>query len=335
MSNSSADRVFEAADGILGVRMPMPPPLEWVNAYFLRDGAGWTMVDTGYNTPESRTVLQDVIAHHLDGKPITRLVATHYHPDHAGQAGWIVNNFKCHFVMTETEWNLARWLGGDQSGSYVNMMLDYYRRAGTPEPLVDAITSRGNNYTRTCDDIPDTYTRVADHDILYIDEQPWRVVVGRGHAPEMIMLYSDARKILISADQVVARITPNVSVWPFDIDANPLRDFIHTCTTLPERIPNDVTILPGHGRPFDDFHARVASYNTFHENRLNKLWSGMTDGDMTLYELHKILFPRELTPRDFVFALGETHSHINYLVSQGRALRVDTARFLFRRVAAA
>jgi len=329
MTNASADRLFVAATGILGLRLPMPPPLDWVNAYFLRDGDGWVMVDTGYNTPESRAVLEDVIAHHLERLPITRVIASHYHPDHVGQAGWVCARFNCSLTMTQTEFLMARWLSTDNTASYREMTANYYRNAGAPEPLIAAISERGNSFLRTCDELPATYTRVQEGQTLVIGDRTWQVMIGRGHAPEMILLYCAADKLLISADQVVARITPNISIWAFDTEADPLRDFIACCDTLPQTIPNDVTVLPGHGRPFQNFHERLPSYNVFHENRLNKLRGGMTDVPQTLFQLLKILFPKELTPRDFVFALGETQSHVNYLMHAGEAVKITGDTLLF------
>src|SRR5690606_25214100 len=190
--NSSADPSFVAAEGSMGLRLPMPPPLEWVNAYFLRDRDGWTTVETGYNTHERRAVLEDVIDNHLDNLPITRVIATHYHPDHAGQAGWICARFKCPLLMTQTEFLMGRWLSTDNTASYREMVAEYYRKAGAPENLIAAVTERGNNFLRTCDELPATYTHIKEGQTLSIGGREWQVMIGRGHAPEMMILYCAA-----------------------------------------------------------------------------------------------------------------------------------------------
>jgi glyoxylase-like metal-dependent hydrolase (beta-lactamase superfamily II) len=327
MTNSSADRLFNAAEGIIGLRLPMPPPLDWINAYFLRDGEGWAMVDSGYNTPESREVLEDFIENHLGGLPITRVILTHYHPDHSGQAGWVCTRFKCPLIMTRTEYLLARWLSIDNSISYREMAADYYRATGTPEEMVHAVTDRGNNFLRVCDEMPASYIHIEEGDTIEIGGRKWEILIGRGHSPEMALLYCAADKLLIAGDQVVARITPNIGIWSFDTESNPLKEFLASCTDLPKTVPNDVTVLPGHGRPFENFHERVAAYNTFHENRLAKLLAGLTAQPQSLFSIVKILFPKELSPRDFVFALGETHSHINYLLATGQMQKVSNFSF--------
>lgn len=332
MTISIDDRIFDIADDIKGLRLPMPPPLEWVNAYFLRDHDGWFMVDTGYNTPESREVLDAMIANHLDGLPIKGVIATHYHPDHVGQAGWLCAHFKCPLYMTQTEWLLARWLSTDKSTSYLQVVSDYYRNAGTPQDIQDVIVDRRNTFLRTSDEVPAKYSRVEEDQIFKIGKRSWKVMIGRGHAPEMIMLYDAEGKFLISADQVVARITPNISIWAYDTESNPLKDFMEASDALPRNVPNDVLILPGHGRPFNDFHDRISTYNPFHEKRLQKLLDNMTSEPQNLNALLKILFTRDLSPRDYVFALGETHAHVNLLIANGQVERLPGDAFLFRKL---
>lgn len=332
MQNSSAERVFVIADDVIGLRLPMPPPLEWVNVYFLREENGWAMVDTGYNTGESRAILEDFLLNHLKGAPITRLIVTHYHPDHSGQAGWVCSKFKCPLYMTQTEWLLARWLSTDRSTSYLQNLVEYYRNAGTPPDFLKIINERGNSFLRTSDEAPPRFERLTENDTIIIGQRQWRILIGRGHAPEMILMYDEEGKLLISADQIVARITPNIGVWAYDTAANPLHDFLISSEIFPQLVPNDVTILPGHGRPFQDFHARVATFAPHHESRLNKLRTGMGDGIYNLHELMKMLFPRELSARDFVFALGETHAHVNYLMYRYEIKNIPDKMFLYSKI---
>src|SRR5690606_4267946 len=127
-------------------------------------------------------------------------------------------------------------------------------------------------------------------------------------------------------------ITPNISIWPFDQDDDPLADFLRVSKDLPTQVPNDVTILPGHGRPFDNFHERISGYIPFHETRLDKLRAGMTGDVQTLHDLVKVLFTRNLSARDYVFAIGETHSHLNYLIGLGEVERLAGETIAFRKI---
>ena len=331
-SLTTRDRLFQVSDDILGLRLPMPPPLEWINIYFLRDGDGWAMVDTGYNTPDSRAVLIEALDEYLDEKPITRVIVTHYHPDHIGQAGYVCERYKCPLYMTQTEWLLGRWLSTDRTASYMQTIVDYYKAADVPSGIYEILTERGNSFLRTSDEVPPHFIHLAKNDILTIGEHDWQVLIGRGHSPEMITLYDAKNKLLLSADHIVARITPNISIWAYDTEANPLKDYLTSIAWYAEHLPDDLTLLPGHGRVFDGFHERVAGYKTHHQGRLDKLLSGFDGEPKTLQQLLKVLFSRDLSPRDYVFAMGETHSHINYLVGEGKVKKLaDKPVWLFQK----
>jgi glyoxylase-like metal-dependent hydrolase (beta-lactamase superfamily II) len=327
---ATGDRLFRITDDLFGLRLPMPPPLEWVNVYFLRDGDGWAMVDTGYNTPDSRGVLMEALDQHLDNKPITRVFVTHYHPDHVGQAGYICGRYNCPLYMTQTDWLLARWLSTDNTSSYLKTIADYYRSAGTPAEMFNTLTERGNSFLRTSDEVPPSFTVLRDSDRITIGKQSWQIIVGKGHAPEMYTMYDADNKFLISADHIVARITPNISIWPYSPNDNPLKDYLESMAHFATTLPDDITLLPGHGRSFSGFHERINSYRVHHEGRLDKLMAGLQqDGAKTLHQLLEVLFPRVMSPRDYVFALGEAHSHINYLVHAGK-VRKDTSKPVFQ-----
>ena len=328
---TTRDRLFHVSDDILGLRLPMPPPLEWVNVYFLRDGDGWALVDTGYNTPDSRAVLIEALDEYLDEKPITRVIVTHYHPDHIGQAGYICERYKCPLYMTQTEWLLGRWLSTDATPTYMRTIADYYERAQVPVEMYTTLTERGNSFLRTSDEVPPSFHHIVKNDVLTIGKQKWQVLIGKGHAPEMITLYDAENKMLISADHIVARITPNISIWAYDTDTNPLKDYLDSIQWFVDHLPDDIQVLPGHGRTFENFHERIAGYKTHHQGRLDKLLNGFDGEPKNLYQLLKVLFPRDLSPRDFVFAMGETHSHINYLVEDGRVKKLSDRPFLFQK----
>ena len=77
-------RAIEIAQGILWIRLPLPMALDHVNIYALDDGDGWTIVDTGMGSNKTRGLWRDLMARELGGRPITRVILTHHHPDHVG-----------------------------------------------------------------------------------------------------------------------------------------------------------------------------------------------------------------------------------------------------------
>ncbi|MEO7387293.1 MAG: MBL fold metallo-hydrolase, partial [Gammaproteobacteria bacterium] len=104
----------EIAPGVLWVRMPLPFALRWINLWLLEDGDGWTVVDTGVATDESRAHWDTIFASPaLRGKPATRVLCTHMHPDHVGLAGWLTERFRCRLWMSRLEYVVCRMLVAD------------------------------------------------------------------------------------------------------------------------------------------------------------------------------------------------------------------------------
>ena len=104
-----------------------------------------------------------------------------------------------------------------------------------------------------------------------IGEHAWHAVMGRGHSPEHLCLYCPDLRLLISGDQVLPRITSNVSVFPTEPDADPLRDWLESLASIKTRVPDDVLVLPAHNDPFHGLHARLDQLMAGHERSLERL----------------------------------------------------------------
>src|SRR5882724_7457061 len=92
-------QVSEICDGVLWLRMPLPLKLDHINLWLLRDGEGWTVVDTGLNTEHSMDLWRSVFRAVLDPLPICRIIVTHFHPDHIGLAGWLAAQWPAELWM--------------------------------------------------------------------------------------------------------------------------------------------------------------------------------------------------------------------------------------------
>ncbi len=106
-------QAIEVADGVLWLRQPLPFQLDHINVWALRDGPGWTIVDTGVRMKAAMDVWEQAFAGPLGGKPVTRVICTHMHPDHLGLAGWLVDRFDCRLWMTRLEYITCRMLAAD------------------------------------------------------------------------------------------------------------------------------------------------------------------------------------------------------------------------------
>src|SRR5882672_9404822 len=93
----------EVAPGVRWLRMPLPFALDHINLWLLDEGDGWSIVDSGLNTVETQDLWQRIFAAELGGKPVKRLIVTHFHPDHMGLAGWLTETLNVPLWCTETE----------------------------------------------------------------------------------------------------------------------------------------------------------------------------------------------------------------------------------------
>src|ERR1051326_8907291 len=100
----SPGEVIRVAPGILWLHMKLPFALDHINLWLLEDGDTWTAVDTGFALPETRDAWQYIFARHLGGRKISRVIVTHYHPDHIGLAGWLTERWEAPLLTTEKEW---------------------------------------------------------------------------------------------------------------------------------------------------------------------------------------------------------------------------------------
>src|SRR5690606_15273312 len=99
-----AGTTLEVAPGVHWIRMPLPFTLNHINLWAIDDGEGWAVVDTGVQTPDTAAAWRTLMAGPLGGRPITRVFATHMHPDHIGMAGWLTRKFDCRLWMTRLEY---------------------------------------------------------------------------------------------------------------------------------------------------------------------------------------------------------------------------------------
>jgi glyoxylase-like metal-dependent hydrolase (beta-lactamase superfamily II) len=316
--------VAEIAPGVHWLRMPLPFRLNHINLWLLEDGDGWTIVDTGIFDDRTVELWEGVFAGLLAGRPVNRVICTHFHPDHAGMAGWLCERFGVRLWMTQAEWLSARSLSTDTDPDVLDHQAEFLRAAGCSDQLVADTRQGGLRYPRLVSPVPRSYRRMRDGMAFEVGGREWRVVVGTGHAPEHACLYCESLSLMIAGDQVLPRITPIVAVQAFEPEANPLADFLMSVGKL-RNLPADTYVLPSHDRPFAGLHARLDYLHAHHVERLEE-FQKFCDTPRTAAELAALAFPRAMDGQNITFALGETLAHLNFLViggQMGRTTRPD------------
>jgi glyoxylase-like metal-dependent hydrolase (beta-lactamase superfamily II) len=312
--------------------MPLPFALDHVNLWLLRDGTGFTVVDTGYGNAETRAVWERHFSELMQGRPVSRMVVTHYHPDHLGNAAWMGARFGLLPAMTLTEFLAAHAVHEDAAGSGVEDYCEHFRAHGMSAEDVAALHARGNRYARGAPELPRHYHRLLAGDTLRIGERTFEIVAGYGHSPEHAALYSaDGDPLLISGDMLLPRISTNVAVGPTDPDGDPLARFLASLAAY-ETLPADTLVLPSHGLPFRGAAARVAQLRAHHAARLAELEEALVGRatPASAVELLPVLFRRPLDLQQRFFAMGEAIAHLNHLWHQGKLTRlVDDGQVRF------
>lgn len=324
-----AGQAIEVAKGVFWIRMPLPFKLNHINLWILDDGDGWTIVDTGINLPEVRARWEMLLNGQFAAKPVKRMIATHFHPDHIGLAGWFEETLGLDLWMTLGEWGMARNLKLETLERSSTYLTQFYHRAGFGEDLMELIPERSVSYPSRITMPPAGMVRIQDGDEIWIGDHDWRVIVGTGHSPEHACLFCEDLNVMISGDQILPRISPNISIWPQEPKADPLAQFLGSLEKFAE-LPEDVLILPSHDTPFRGVHHRLADLAHHHDERLEETFN-LCKSPVSAYEVLKGLFTRKLDSHQVFFAIGEALAHLHHLEAKGMLVRTmdDTGVYLF------
>ena len=319
---------LEIAPGVFWLRMPLPFALDHINLWLLEDGDGFTIVDTGIARDDVKSAWRALFTGLMFNRPVKRVISTHFHPDHFGLAGWLSDILGAPLWMTRTEWLTGAMLYADEAGRASDAQVTLFRQHGLDDVRLEALAGCGNAYRRVISAPPASYTRMVDGDRLLIDGCEWSVVVGRGHAPEHACLHCPGKGVLISGDQVLPKISPNVSLSPMEPGADPLSEYLESLDRL-RTLPQEVLVLPSHGLPFFGLHARIDALKGHHAERLD----GLADHcrkPRTAAETLELLFQRELDAHQIMFAMGESLSHLTHLERKRRVERVEGSDGIIR-----
>ncbi len=307
----------EVAPGVHWIRMPLPFALDHINLWLIEDGEGVVIVDTGYGLEATQDAWNTILTRL--GRPVTRIIVTHCHPDHLGLAQWLAEKTGAPITMT-----LGEFLGGHAlwhplPGYNATDMVAQFRQHGLDEARCDALARRGNAYKRGVPSLPSSYDRVIDGDVLEIGGHDWKVIVGYGHSPEHMSLHCESAGILISGDMLLPRISTNVSVFAATPDDDPLGRFLESIRGF-KQLPAATLVLPSHGSPFRNIGVRVDQLVEHHADRCAELLAACAVPHCA-GELLATLFPRELDTHQVMFAMGEAIAHLNHLARKNEVCR--------------
>lgn len=316
------------APGVTWLRMPLPITLNHINLWAVQDEGGWAVFDTGMCNETGTQAWRHWWAEAAGTGTITRVFVTHMHPDHIGLSGWITRKFNCQLWMTRLEYLTCRMLVSDTGREAPADGVNFYQRAGWSENALETYRTRFGNFGKYIHPLPDSYRRVSDGERLRIGAHEWEVVVGSGHSPEHACFYCAELKLLISGDQVLPRISSNVSVYPTEPDGDPMRDWLDSLAEIRRRVPDDVLVLPAHNDAFRGLHARLDYLMDAQERSLQRLLRTLSE-PRRVVDVFPTLFGRAIGEADtnlLSMATGEALACLNHLVYRGLVARSEDAQ---------
>lgn len=297
------------------IGIPIPFPMKYVYCYLFKQDDHFVLIDVGYNNKQGKAAWEEVFQEqNIQPSQIKTIYLTHFHPDHAGLAGWMHQLTGAPVYMHEIDARMMEHVWGNESKQARNIKEMVFEH-GTPEVLAEEIQKQMELLINHIRPIP-TISIIGEQ-VKFADRE-WEVIHTPGHSTGHICFFQEAEKVLISGDHILDKITPNISVWP-GASQVPLHDYINSLQKLKDLQAKRA--FPAHGMPIDQVNDRINQLINHHETRLSVM-AEMAQ-NRTAYEVAEEIFAhKELTPHQWRFAIAETIAHLDYLSIENRVKKV-------------
>lgn len=325
-------KAIKVAEGILWMRLPLPMKLDHVNVYALDDGDSWTIVDTGFFSKRGIAIWEALLSGPLQGRPVSRVIVTHHHPDHVGAAGWFQTEHGSKLLTTRTAWLMSRMLTLDVQEVPTPEAIAFYKHGGMdPEILDQRRKDRPFNFADCVAPMPQGYTRIKEGDTLHMAGRDWDVRIGHGHAPEHATLWANDG-VVLGGDQLLPSISPNLGLYPTEPGADPVADWLDSCEVFLKHATAEQLVLPGHKLPFTGLPTRLHQLIENHHSALDRLLNFLAEPN-TAHGCFMTLFKRPIGGGEYGLALVEAMAHCQHLHLDGKVSRTlrDDGAYLYQK----
>jgi glyoxylase-like metal-dependent hydrolase (beta-lactamase superfamily II) len=304
--------LIEVATNLYWMRMPMPFKLDHINLWLIEGKNDWTVIDSGLNLDNSKAYWQKLISTKFKNKPIKQVICTHMHPDHLGLSGWLCEEYGAKLWISQGEYDSYQALHSKIQQMDYSSSDDFYHANGSDHTQISHYKKHIGMFTQYVHALPVNYRRLIDNEVIMLGEYEWLVVMGSGHSPEHACLWCKSLNVFISGDQILPTISSNISVYPEEPDADPLKCWLDSCHKLHDLLDDDVFVLPAHGKPFTGVKKRLIDQINEIEENLIKLANFCTTPKRVV-DGFEVLFYSEITHKNFILAIGESRAHFNHL----------------------
>lgn len=307
---------LKLAPGLYQVTIPLPFRLNHVHTYLVEAEDGFILIDTGVNTAEAFAALKRKLNEiGLDFGDISQVVITHFHSDHCGQVAHIHDIGRAQVVMGDAE----RTTWEDVQSGLDDRREELFRQHGLP-PEQAKEHAEVLPYLKSLGLPFEVDLRIGQGHTLLAKHRRLEAFVTPGHTPGHVCLFLPEEKIMFSGDHILQKITPNIGLHNYS-GPDPLGDYLQS---LRATLTLGATqLLPSHGPLVDHPETRIHALLQHHEQRLQSCVEALGSAPRTAYEVSLQLFGTSLDHFGRWMAMGETLSHLEHLVHQGRMARGD------------
>lgn len=309
------EKVFSNPD-VYRIYVPLPEnPLRNLNAYVIKTQGRNMIVDTGFNRRECREALMGGLEELEIKIEDTDFFITHLHGDHSGLVNKIAEpNSKIY--MSEIDY---RYLKGDIANVSWQKIEELYTKEGFPQEITDMLKST-NQAKKFMPDKLFEVQMLSDGEIIELGGYEFKCILTPGHTPGHMCLYLEKEKLLFSGDHILFDITPNITSWYGIKDS--LKDYM-TSLEMIKKLDIEVT-LPGHRGSKGSAYERIDEILQHHKIRLEDTVEVIRNSKdpLTAYEVAQRMqwnlrgkSWEEFPENQKWFAMGETMSHLDYLVN--------------------
>ena len=304
------------ASDLYWAHFELPFRLNHVNLFLIDTPEGILILDAGLKSDHSEEHWEALLNGPLKSKKFAGLLITHYHPDHIGMAGWLQKKLNIKCLTTEKELFTAKTFRSMPDDEYAKLFRNVFVRAGMSEEDIIAKGPATRLYKNRVYELPDFEIIKAGHEIVSNDGK-WKVRTDSGHSPEHISLLDKERKLYLSGDFLLPRISPNISDNFFDPLDDRLGEYLKYLNEIQEIGP-ETSVFPCHDWPFKEGMQRAKDLIKHHNHRLSLIIEALNKKSITIMDSISIIFDRKIGDEQMHFAIGEARAHLIHLDVTGQ-----------------
>ena len=313
--------VEKVRDGLWSIPVPIPDnPLRYVLVYAFELPDGVAIVDSGWDTDDAWAALCGGLqTAGLDVTDVRAVLVTHIHPDHYGLAGRVRDASGAWIGLHPADAALLPARYGSDVDGLLQSMRSLLVECGVPDDELGPMATASLGVKALVQQAePDRLIEDGER----IDLPGWdlRAVWTPGHSPGHLCFAEPSRRLLLTGDHVLPRISPNISLHT-QSSGSPLADFLDALTKV--RGYDVEEVLPAHEYRFAGLAARVDDLIGHHDRRLGEIAETVAASPgLTCWEVTQRLTWSRPWPEIHGFmrraANGETLAHLVVLQARGR-----------------